>query len=552
MEKLIELEESDDITAIRSRIELILSKLSRQTVHATDNKERVKLLLVVPKKNKALDNLVNMKLLARQARAPYVELGILTDHPKIRDYAKEAGLKTFTSFRTAKWAGWITDQTDVTPATETLPPAISTFGDRIPIDVTNSQVKRKRVQKKKYKVVKGNNQPGSVQQMLQQLGILALIVVLAVAVVTGAVALLPQATVTITPLARPVETELLVKADPDVNSVNFRELTFPARIDQVELKLFDEIETIKTELAPSGRASGRVVFINRIEEPQFVPINTAVTTSAGDPIEFTTTISATIPAGIGATSDPVPVIAQEPGPRGNLSAGQLNRFADGAYGITARVVNETATGGGALEPARIVEESDKERLMAHLRQKIQQEGLEQLKATLGEQEFIPPQSVQVIVLDVKYREFSGDFSDTFGGEMQAVVRATVVGGYNANRLALAALETQVPPGYELDLEGLQFGAGEVLDLTDGIVTFEIFASGQAVPTINGREVARDVVGLSIGEAQNLLEKQYELATVPGVDLRPDWLVDWLGRLPFSAFRIDVVINDAVVLMADGS
>jgi hypothetical protein len=132
-----------------------------------------------------------------------------------------------------------------------------------------------------------------------------------------------------------------------------------------------------------------------------------------------------------------------------------------------------------------------------------------------------------------------------------VVRATVVGGYNANRLSLAALETQVPPGYELDVEGLEFGAGEVLGLEEGVVSFVIFASGSAVPVIDNHTIAEDVAWMSIGEAQDLLSRQYKLATVPGVDLEPAWLVEWLGRLPYSPFRIDVIINEPVTAVANG-
>ena len=135
--------------------------------------------------------------------------------------------------------------------------------------------------------------------------------------------------------------------------------------------------------------------------------------------------------------------------------------------------------------------------------------------------------------------------------MQAVVRATVIGGYNANRLALAALEAQVPTGFELDLQGLNFGAGEILDIQDGIVSFRIFASGQAVPIIDPGTVARDIAWLSVGEAQELLSQQYNLATVPGVELEPAWLADLLGRLPFSPLRITVIVNDAVTRIAEG-
>jgi len=188
----------------------------------------------------------------------------------------------------------------------------------------------------------------------------------------------------------------------------------------------------------------------------------------------------------------------------------------------------------------------------YLQQLIYQEGLEQLRQSLAEQEFISPETLQVIVLDVTYNEFSGDVSDTFSGEMQAVVRGTVVGGYNANRLALAALEAQVPAGYELDIEGLRFGAGEVLDVRDGTVTFRVFADGQALPVIDPHAVARSVTWLSLGEAQAQLNQQYPLAAVPGIELQPDWARQWVGRLPFSSVRIDVIINDAVTpVVSDG-
>lgn len=541
IEKVLALEESDDITAIRSRIEFALPKITPQVVHGPNGAERAKLLIVVPSQNKALNSLVNMKLLARQFSYRAVELAIVTSHPTIRDYAKEAGLKTFSSLKSAKRAGWVTDENAITPPSETLPPPLKTAG-RLP---------RNRVKKKRYAVVEGDAKRQPTIWVAQWLGRLALVLVLAVALVLGALLLFPQATVTVTPIAQPVETELIVKADPEADGVNFQELTFPARIDQVELAISDQIETVKTELAPTGRATGQVVFINRTEDSFFLPISTTVSTSAGEPVEFRTLQTITVPSGVGSTSSPVAVIAMETGPRGNVSPTQINRVVDGSYSLLARVVNEQATGGGSMEPARIVEESDKERLNAYLRQRIQQEGLERLKASLSEQEFIPPETVQVIVLDIKYREFSGDFSDTFGGEMQAVVRATVIGGYNANRLALAALDAQIPPGFELDLEGLQFGAGEVLNVDGQTATFKIFASGKAVPNINDREIAKDIVGMSIGEAQSMLEQQYPLATVPGVDLRPGWLVNWLGRLPFSSLRINVVINDAVTFVADG-
>jgi len=557
MRQIIELEDNDDITSIRSRIDFALPKLTQQAVQAADKPERARLLVVVPRKNKTLHSLVNMKLLARTVKSRAVEMAIVSPQPIVRDYAKEAGVKAFGSMWQAKLAGWAKKETPVAKPQETLPPVVSTVAEA-PVAEPEKAVKkkrkstppkRKRVQKKKFEVVSGSGKPGVLRLIFKQLAVLTLIFMLAVALVAGVIALLPEATVTITPVAQPVEASLVVKAAPNVNAVDFQALTFPARLNQVELKLFGQIETVETELLPTGQAQGNVVFINRTDDEQTIPISTTLSTSAGNPVEFITVQTATIPAGSGATSTPTLVIATAPGPPGNVAAGQINRFSDPGFGRLARVINEQPTSGGTLEPARIVVQDDKDRLQAHLRQKVQQEGLRQLQDALGEQEFIPPESVQVIVLDVKYQELSGDFSDTLGGEMQAVVRATVIGGYNANRLSLAALESQVPAGYRLDLEGLNFGAGEVLDITDNVVTFRIFAEGQAIPVIDQHRVAQDITWMSIGEAQSLLDEQYQLATVPGVELKPDWLAQTVGRLPLISFRINVVVKEAITLVA---
>ncbi|MCK6627255.1 MAG: baseplate J/gp47 family protein [Anaerolineae bacterium] len=531
---VIKLEGTDDITSIRSRIDFAL------TPSLAGNGRVKRLLLVVPRKNKALQSLVNMKLLARSVQSRAVELAMVSDDPTVRDFAREAGVKAFGNLQLAKWSGWVTAETPVATPETTLPPVVP-----MPVEVENRAGKR--TKRKKYRVIQGSGRIN----IWQQLGALILVVVLALALVVSVFALVPRATVTLIPVAKPLETNLVVKADPTVKSVDFKTLTFPARTAQVELALSGEIETTQTELAPVGRAEGTVTFINRTEQAQLIPVSTTLSTSAGQPLQFLTAYTVTIPPGVGATSTPTLVIAAEPGPDSNVRAGQVNSFEDPALGLRARVINEQAFSGGSMEPAKIVVQDDKARLEAYLRQQIQQEGLRQLQESLAEQEFISPETLQVIVLDIKYREFAGDFSDTFGGEMQAVVRGTVVGGYNANRLALAALEAQVPPGYELDTRGLHFGAGEVLDITDQTVTFRIIASGLAVPVIDKHEVAGDIVWLPIGDAQNLLNQQYDLATVPGVELQPDWFVEWLGRLPYLSYRIEVVIKEAVVLVADG-
>ena len=89
-------------------------------------------------------------------------------------------------------------------------------------------------------------------------------------------------------------------------------------------------------------------------------------------------------------------------------------------------------------------------------------------------------------------------------------------------------------------------------MQDQGVTFRVFADGKVVPQIDPLDVADEIAWLPIGEAQALLSQRYDLAAVPGVELQPEWAVNYLGRLPFMPLRIKVVVNDAVSFMAEGN
>jgi hypothetical protein len=270
---VVKLEETDDITSIRSRVDFALLPPTEGAIPAAGNGRPNRLLLVVPRKNKALQSLVHMKLLARAAQARAVKMAIVSDHPMVRDFAREAGIKAFGNLYSAKWAGWVTTETPVAVPEETLPPVA-------PVPATEGTGRAKRVKSKKFRVVQGSGRIN----VWQQLGALILLAILALALVVGVFTLLPQATVTMIPVAQPLETNLVVRADPTVKTVDFKTLTFPARTAQVELALPGEIETVQTELAPVGQAQGTVTFINRTDQAQFVPISTTVATSAGEPI----------------------------------------------------------------------------------------------------------------------------------------------------------------------------------------------------------------------------------------------------------------------------
>jgi hypothetical protein len=303
----------------------------------------------------------------------------------------------------------------------------------------------------------------------------------------------------------------------------------------VEIRDVGRIPPATTQDMPADKGQGTVTFVNRTNQEIMVPISTTLSTSSGTTVRFLTVQTATIPAAFNAITQ-TEVVALDPGPIGNVAAGQINRILDPVLDRQLTVINEGATDGGTMAPAGVVTRADKDRLQAIVLQQIQQEGYSQLLQGLAEQEFIPPESLVVIPLDSVYSpSLDGEVTDLLEMEMRAVVRGTAIAGQNANQLALAALQAQVPGNYRLDPRSLEFVAGQVVGMQDQAVSFQMRAAGTAIAEIDGRNVAKDVRGLPIEEALSNLRQQLPLSRDPEIEVEPDWL----GRLPWLSFRISV-------------
>jgi hypothetical protein len=95
MQQIIKLEDTDDITSIRNRIDFalphVLVPAGQHAGQGSRGLEKQRLLLVVPRKNKALQSLVNMKLLARTVKTKTVEIAIVSDDPTVRFCQRSRG-----------------------------------------------------------------------------------------------------------------------------------------------------------------------------------------------------------------------------------------------------------------------------------------------------------------------------------------------------------------------------------------------------------------------------------------------------------------------------
>lgn len=529
MEQIIYLEADDDIPVIRDRLEWAQA-------------DRV--LLVVPSKNLILRNLVNLKLLARHARNYSLKVALVTKDPKIIELSREANLVTFGSVERAQRSRWLSGDgidTDLPAFHQPVAKVEEAAGVAAQDAETLLDLPERPLKDvpRPKRLPRFRPRPGRQGlRPLRALGFLILLVAVTGMMGTAIVLIYPEGRIQLSPATQPITADLVVRANPEAEQIDYATLDIPARLVQEEIRNVGRIPPATTQDMPADKSRGTVTFANRTDLEVTVPASTTLTTSSGTTVRFLTVQTATIPAAFNAVTQ-TEVIAVDPGPIGNVAAGQINRILDPVLARQSTVINEGPTGGGTMAPAGVVTRADKDRLQAAVLQQIQQEGYSRLLENLADQEFIPPESLIVIPLDAVYTpSLDGEVTDLLTLEMRAVVRGTAIGGQDANQLALAALQTQVSPNYRLDPRSLEFVAGKIVAVENRSVSFQMHAAGVAVAQIDDRQVASDVRGLPIEKARQLMRQRLPLAREPTVVVEPDWL----GRLPWFTFRIlvDVV------------
>jgi hypothetical protein len=497
VEQIIYVEVDDDIAAIRDRLEWAQAR---------------RVLLVIPPQCRILSNLVNLKLLQRHVRNLAMEAALVTRDGTTQELAHEVGFPVFSSLGRAQRAKWYGRR-----AVEKAPPRPREYKGPRP---------------REPMLPAWSGAPGRGQRILAFAFFGILFLFLAAAVLL----LVPNATVTLRPVSEEVSETLLVQANPEIELIDYQTGEIPARLVEIEVEATDHISTMTRRDAADARATGTVIFVNKIDESVEIPLGTVVGTSAGTNIRFTTIETATLPAAVGGTAE-TGIVSAEPGPSGNVDAFMINTI-EGPLSLQVRVVNDKPTGGGNMKQVGVVTQGDKDRLKASLLQKLQQEAYNRILEELKEQEFVPPESLVVEVVSETYDKFVDEEADVLGMKMVVSASGTAIGGQDANALVYRLLEARVREGYQLTAEGLRFEAGQVVAVEGRKVSFTMKASGLIVPVIDLNTVISDIRGRPIEEAENLLSQRFPLKERPVIQVAPDWL----GRLPLLPFNIDVSIE----------
>jgi hypothetical protein len=505
MQQVIYLEVEDDVPAIRDLLEGAQAK---------------RVLLVVPKGCRTLRSSINLRVLRRYAANLALDVALVTRDSRTRQLAKEEGVAVLSSIGRGRRSRWRSG----TPRRSSAQRAAAAR-------VAGLRQGRGDIGYGDIAIVWA----GRILGILLFAGLLFLIGALAALVV-------PEAGVTLVPYRQLVEVSLELRADPEVEKPSLSDLTIPARVVEAQVEETGEIATVNKRDAPDAPAIGTVTFINQAAAPLEILPGAVVRTSAGTTVRFRTVTTTTLAAAIGATAE-AQIEALEPGPVGNVPALTINVVETAALRGKVRVTNEGPTQGGGVRQVGVVTRADMDRLKAQLLQQLQQRAYLELQGLLGEQEFLPPESMTVEILSEVYDQFLDAEADLLHLQMRILASGTAVDRANANLLAYEALKDQIPVTYELESEEITFSLGEQVRIDGRAVLLDATASAPLVADVDRGAVRSAIAGLKVDEAVQVLASSFALDAPPVVEVQPEWIKrwEWLDRVPFLPFRIQVVV-----------
>ncbi len=348
----------------------------------------------------------------------------------------------------------------------------------------------------------------------------------------------PGATVTLKPESLPLRIEQPILADPVIEAVDYQRNLVPARILTTTSEWQAEMEPAGSVEVAEAPARGTVVFVNLLDQPVTIPAGTRVSTSDGRQLAYRTLDEATLPGVVNGTVE-VAIIAEEPGPQGNVDAGLINRV-EGPLAAQVEVRNLEPVAGGGTRPAKAVTAADQERLRAQVLQYLKAAALAEMAGQVTEREFLTPNSLRVVnVLDETYSHDVGERADRLSLFMRVEWAGTAVNTTEASGIAYEALTQLVPPGFTLVPDSIRFESGNVTAVDEaGRVTFSMIAEGLAAADVNPAEQIEAIAGQMPDTAVAYLYQRLPLSEPPQITVWPTWF----DRVPYTPARIQTEIE----------
>ena len=503
----LQLEPYDDVVSIRDRLSFV--KASH-------------VLLMCPPGAPVLRRKLDLLLVQRQAMRLKMRIALITDDLNLIEYADELNISVFPDEQTARVDRWKRPR-----ATVFDPPRDPNEQAEIVDHVLRQRTPLSRAALRR-----------------RRMGRWITFAALVAAFMLSLFLAVPSATVSVTPASRQIYENVAIVADPALTDIDIENRRMPASVVPLQATSSVTVQTSGKETAGMSRAQGLVTFTNNADQPISIPLGTIIATSGAYPIRFETLIETTLPAGNAASVQvPIQALPEHAGAVGNVSPGSINRL-ESDFADLMTVTNPNATYGGAVQEVHIVTADDHERLLVLGRQQLLQNARDELLHNLSGDQFLVPGSISITTERPEWTVYSavvGDMAESVSLSLRADVQGVVVDEAQAQQVAFSALAPYVQPGLEIEPGDIVFTRGDILDLDPGgRVTFLMVVKGNIAVSIDKSAVRDRMVGISVSEARDRLERQ--LLLDPDRPPRITTWPPWYNRMPVLPVRINVKVN----------
>jgi hypothetical protein len=510
---LIELEADDDIVSICDRL---------------DWERASRLLLVVPALpdgKQPLGHPLDCVRLRRHADRRRVEIGLVTTDSWLRRQALALGIPVFKSVEVATadrrgwWRGRRRQERVGLPTVGGNPLALrpDTFPtlDQPTVFLVSAM--------------------GSRRWLVRYLAIVLFCMVVALLYVLF-LYVVPQATLTLRPQVAEITAVQSITVDPDLTAVDYGRFAVPGRVLLVEEEWETAVPTSGQIEQPTTAARGQVIFTNQSDRPQTLPVNTRLLGDNG--LVFLTITAVTLQEVAGSTAA-VDVIAEQPGPQGNVAAGTITVI-DDPFVNQLLVTNPDNLSGGAVEMVPAVAEADQNRARSQLLQFLQAVALSRMETQLTEREFLPAEAVRVAaVLQENYSHDVGQATGQLTLAMRVEMQGTALDVTDTTGLVYAGLAEQVPPGHYLAVDNISIAPEAVLAVDEaGHMTVNMRGTGLAAVDLNLNQTIQAITGQEVETAVAYLYQQLPLRDPPQLQIWPTWF----DRVPYLNGRIHTQVE----------
>ena len=455
-----------------------------------------RVVLVWPDRARVLRKRLDLVLIRRQAARQGCELGLVTRDPVVLEHAAELGIPVFRS--TTRMA----EETWKTAAMPTLHPP-----------------PRSGAREAAARPPREQPRPIPVWLRTSVIGLLVLVLVVA------ALALVPSATITISPALREQQAEVLITLDPKADSAD-ADGHIPARLESLRQTGDMRVTTTGKTQVPGQPATGEVIFSNLTDGSILVPAGTGVLPAGRPDLRFTTVADLSLPAGRNATAR-VGIVAARPGLAGNLPSNSLDAI-DGPLGLRATVAQPDRLKGGTEIERGAVAPGDHATALRLLTEQILSDAASEIEDGLQAGEALAPASLRVVrTPQSTYDREIGATADSVHLDLTLELTALVYRTEDVQAAASLALAGRLPPSSDAVPGSLAWTLREADPTRPELLL--VRADQQVYTPIPASSVRRLVRGMQPSAASA------RLAALPGqsqpaqVEAAPTWwpVVPWL-------------------------